>query len=156
VRKIKGMAHAAFFGNDERHEIATVTGVCLALYSMPEGRLVATAETSASGPNSGVFNFSGVAAGRYRLISMLPPKSPFVPIDAPIKVVRWPRGGVFSDAKIYLHFRTLRLGALSYASTTSKRPNIVDTRSHSARHNNGMHPTANSDTFIRETPCLIR
>ncbi len=29
-------------------------------------------------------------------------------------------------------------------------------RNDALRHNNGMHPTANSVNFIRETPCLFR
>jgi hypothetical protein len=29
-------------------------------------------------------------------------------------------------------------------------------RKNALQHNNGMHPTANSVIFIRETPCLIR
>jgi hypothetical protein len=108
---------------------------------MPEGRLVATAQTSASSRNSGVFQFAGVAPGRYRLVSVLTPKAVIAPIDAPVTVIRWPCGGVFKRAKVYLHFRFQRSGVASYASTTRKKPAIVTTPSHSARHNNGMQRT---------------
>jgi hypothetical protein len=143
VRKVEGMALLAFGGTDERNEIASVSGVCLALYSMPDGRLVATSQTSASSLNSGVFHFAGVAPGRYRLVSVLTSKALIAPIDAPVRVVRWPRGGVFKRANIYLHFRFQRSGVASYASSTRKKPAIIDTPSYSARHNNGMQRTRN-------------
>jgi hypothetical protein len=143
VRKINGIAYAAFGGTDERHEIAAVTGVCLGLYSVPEGQLLAKAETSASSLNHGDFVFRDIPLGRYRLVSVLSPKSIFAPIDAPVEVVRWPLGGVFSRAKIYLHFRFLRSGVPSYASTTTKRASIKDVRSYTARHNNPLNRTRN-------------
>jgi hypothetical protein len=148
VRKVEGMALLAIGGREERHEVAAVTNACLAVYSIPDGRLVATAQTSGSSPNAGAFRFAVLAPGRYRLVSVESPKSHLVPIDAPLEVVRWPRGGVFKREKVYLHFRFQRSGVLSYASTTRKKPAIVQTPLHSARHNNGMHPTRDTAAFI--------
>ena len=59
----------------------------------------------------------------------------------------------------------VRVESTHYAGTwhsASALTQLKGNRSRSARrskelqHNNGLHPTANSAAFIRETPCLMR
>jgi hypothetical protein len=87
---------------------------------MREGRLVGTTQV-----NHDYFRFERLEPGRYRLTSLLDPSSRFAPIDAPLQVVKWPRGRAVTRPKIYLHFRYVRSGVASYASTKCKEcPNI--------------------------------
>ena len=134
VGEAEGRARGALNGTDEAHDIIMMNRICLAVYSLPEGRLIATAQV-----NDDYFRFERLELGSYRLMSLLDPNSKFAPIDAPLQVVKRPRGRAIARPKIYLHFRYLRSGVASYASTKCKKcPNI------SARHNKSLDRSGGS------------
>jgi hypothetical protein len=138
VGVVEGRARAALNGTDEAHDIIAMNGICLAVYSVPEGRLIATAQV-----NDDYFRFGRLEPGRYRITSLLDSTSRFAPVDAPLRVVKWPRGKALARPKIYLHFRYLTSGVASYASTKCKKcPNI------SARHNKSQSRKPLSDEEI--------
>lgn len=77
-------------------------GVCLGLFSEPRQSLkIARAD------DDGNFDFGKIKAGNYRIVVALPLETPnrveyLFFANVPVRVVKWPRGGFWSERRITL------------------------------------------------------
>ena len=108
VRIVEG--RAAFTLPALKTELGAVIGVCYGLFSEKDRRLVASTVSD----NNGYFNFGSIPTGRYRLVSQT---KAFRDINIPLRVVRWPRGGLFKRKRLAVHLRFLKDNRASFVTT---------------------------------------
>jgi hypothetical protein len=124
LRRIKGIVNLNIGKTGESTDVATVTDLCLGLFTEDTHKLVATIATG-NGKEAGVFSFPKVKRGRYRLITFLGSQSKFDFANIPVKVVGFPQGGFFKKRELYLHMRFAVNGSQSYATTKTAEMQIA-------------------------------
>ena len=87
----------------------SIPGVCLGLFSEKAHRLIAQTVTD----QEGRFEFSAVTPGRYRLVGQY---QGFCTANVPLRIVRWPRGGMVERRQIVLHMEPAAIDHCSFAS----------------------------------------
>ena len=124
LRRIKGIVKLNIGKTGESTDVATITGLCLGLFTEDTHKLIATIATG-DGKEAGVFSIPKVKRGRYRLVTFLGSQSKFDFAKIPIKVVSFPYGGFFKRRELYLHMRFAVNGSQSYATTKSAELQIA-------------------------------
>ncbi len=88
---------------------ARVQLLCLGIFSLKDKRLVASATTD----EDGRFQLPNIPPGTYRLVAR---GHGFCIAIVPLRVVRWPRGGMWKRRQLVLHMRAAALDVCSYGS----------------------------------------
>ena len=99
----------AVTGRASDKDRVSIPGVCLGLFTEKEHRLVAQTITD----QEGRFHFSVVPKGRYRLVAQYPG---FCSANVPLRIVRWPGGGLLKARHIVLHMEPTAIDHCSFGS----------------------------------------
>jgi hypothetical protein len=92
---------------DPARDIGPVPGACLSLFTEREHRFVASAVSD----ENGHFAFKSIRSGRYRLVVRA---HPLCVANVPLRVVSWPRGGLFTGKRLVIHLRPAGIDRCSH------------------------------------------
>jgi hypothetical protein len=87
----------------------SVPGVCLGLFTEQDRQLVASSVTD----DEGYFHFRNIPSGVYRLV-VKDKYDGFCTANVRIRIVHWPRGGIFKRKRLVVYMRVSGVDTCSY------------------------------------------